>query len=180
MNMDYAEKLKQFNGTLKYKAEQRFLTSSIGAGKLKILDYGCGLGASVMRLNAYTNHCVHGFDIEKHNEEFSYTRPVDFDLYDVIYFMHSIAHIQYLEDVLKGLKVNLKPGGRIIVITPNLDWLNSFHSEEGYKPDHTVFKHYNMDSLSAVFKNAGFQIDLVGQFGEPSGYVNERIFLIAK
>jgi len=179
INMDYAEKLKQFNGTLKYNLEHKFLCSLIGNGKLKILDYGCGLGASVLKINAYTNHAAHGFDVEDYNPEFSYLKPYEFDTYDVIYFMHSIAHIQYLDVTLKKIKVFLKPGGRIIVVTPNRDWVEE-NKNDSYKPDPTVIKHFNQSELIDLFESCGFTIEQSGQFGQVSGIVNERIYLVAK
>jgi len=70
--MSYKEKLLQFNSTEKYKSEYKFLKGLLGSKPKTILDYGCGLGSNVMKLNSYTNHSVFGFDATEWNGDFYY------------------------------------------------------------------------------------------------------------
>lgn len=175
--MNYSEKLLKFNSTEKYRKEYKFLKGLLGTKKKVILDYGCGLGANVEKLNAYTEHIVFGYDVEFWNDSFTYSQISG--KYDVIYFMHSIAHIQYIEVLLSRLKYNLNPGGKVIVITPNRDWIEKIKNKE-YQPDKTVFRHYNQKELRQMFQDSGYSIEMIGQFGEEIDGINERIFMIAK
>lgn len=176
--MSYKEKLLQFNSTEKYKSEYKFLKGLLGSKPKIVLDYGCGLGSNVMKLNAYTEHQVMGYDVNEWDNNFYYINQLG--QYDTIYFMHSIAHVQYLEPLLRNLKANhLNKGGKVIVITPNKDWLEQAKNEN-YKPDTTVVKHFNQSELIELFESCGYSVKLSGQFGELKGNVNERIFLIAQ
>lgn len=176
--MDYKAKLIKFNSTEKYKKEYKFLKSLIGSKPKTVLDYGCGIGSNVDKLNAFTEHMVFGYDATKWNDDFTYIDSMG--EYDVVYFMHSIAHVQYVETLLSRIKLkNLNKGGKVIVITPNADWLKLNENPE-YIPDPTVFRHYNMETLSQLFNDCGYSIEMVGQFGQVTKGINERVFLIAK
>lgn len=175
--MNYSEKLLHFNSTEKYRKEYKFLKGLLGIKQKTILDYGCGLGTNVEKLNAYTEHIVFGYDAEKWSNSFPYIDVLG--KYDVIYFMHSIAHMQYIEHKLSKLREHLNPGGKVIVITPNKSWIEKVKNEN-YKPDPTVFKHYNQAELRKMFEDSGYTVDMIGQFGEEIDGVNERIFMIAK
>lgn len=175
--MDYKTKLEKFNSTEKYKKEYKFLKGLIGSKRKTVLDYGCGLGANVDKLNAFTEHIAFGYDATKWNDDFTYIESLT--QYDVIYFMHSIAHVQYVETLLSRLRKNINKGGKIIVITPNKQWLD-LNQNPNYIPDNTVFKHYDLDSLIKLFVDCGYSVDTCGQFGQVTNGINERIFLIAK
>jgi hypothetical protein len=115
-----------------------------------------------------------GLDYKIHNQDFGYLFKKDV-LQDwcVVYFMHSIAHIENIDSILKGLNTN-----SVVVITPNKDWLN-LQSKENYSPDKTVLNHYNQTELVELFESCGYSIESVGQFGEQTQGQNERIFLKA-
>lgn len=175
--MNYSEKLLKFNSTEKYRKEYKFLKGLLGTKRKVILDYGCGLGTNVEKLNAYTEHIVFGYDVEFWNDSFTYTSNLG--KYDVIYFMHSIAHMQYIEHRLSKLRDHLYPGGKVIVITPNREWIERIENKD-YKPDTTVFKHYNQRELKSMFEDSGYSVEMIGQFGEEIDGINERIFMIVK
>lgn len=174
--MDYKEKLRAFNSTEKYKSELVLLRSllrgwdAIYCGKL---DYGAGLcktaydlKADAYDVNDYKEHSVNYY-LDKLPEKH----------YDYIYFMHSLAHIPNPIEVLKDLKARYN--ATITVITPNAYWLMLQGNNE-YVPDPTVHKHYTMTQLRELFEEAGYEVTLLGQFGEETSGVNERIFLQAR
>ena len=177
--MDYKEKLRAFNSTEKYKRECEFLDKLLavdheyGNGEA-ILEYGCGLGMLADSLNA------DGFDVNNYNEYLKannyYLNTLPNNVYENIIFMHSIAHIPNPLDVLKDIKGY---NATITVITPNRYWLMQ-QSNRDYKPDPTVHKHYTLHELRELFEQAGYEVTLIGQFGELNNGVNERIFLQAK
>lgn len=167
--MQYKDKLDQFNQTEKYRTESEFLESLC---KGRILDYGCGTGQLAQKIGA------EGYDVKQYSMDFNYINT-PYDLYDTVYFMHSIAHIVNIYNVLLRLRENnLFPGSRIVVITPNKTWLEQVRNES-YKPDETVIEHFCQYRLEQLFIKAGFEIELQGQFGDRLGDHNERLFLVA-
>ena len=164
--MTYSNKLLNFNSSEKYLKELGFLRSLIG--DTEALDYGCGNGFAAELFKC------DGFDVTPHNPFFGYVDN-PFSYYETVYFMHSLAHIEDPETVLRAL--NLKPHGRVVVITPNLDWLKL--ASDDYEPDPTVISHFIGDDLDELFTKSGFKIINSGQFGQRIGLVNERLFLVA-
>ena len=143
--MDYKEKLKQFNSTDKYKNELKFLNNLVGRyGQHydNVLDYGAGLGtcAKYIQDNSRKDICVDMYDKEQWNEKANYITKEELEdgseTYEMVYFMHSFAHIQF--ENLDFIKKLLFPFGNkiVIVFTPNKDWLQNVDSTN-YNPDTT-------------------------------------------
>jgi hypothetical protein len=139
-----------------------------------VLDYGCGLGLTARQMGA------DGVDINNYNEVLPATKYWLGHLpnggYDDIYFMHSIAHIPNLRDILVELKHRYN--ARVTVITPNKYWL-MLQSNNDYVPDPTVHQHYTSTELRELFELSGYEVTIQGQFGEEKTGVNERLFLQA-
>jgi len=95
----------------------------------KILDLGCGSGMHASCLNSL-GYDVTGLDnIDKiHFNDFKYVNcdisknkiPFNNDTFDVIFCKSVIEHILYPEEFLNNCMDVLKPGGKIIILTP--DW----------------------------------------------------------
>jgi len=96
--------------------------------------------------------------------------------YKHITMNHVIAHIPNPIEVLKDLKQRYN--AKVTVITPNAYWL-MLQSNNSYKPDETVVKHYTQTQLRELFEEAGYTVTLCGQFGAETTGTNERIFLQA-
>lgn len=173
--MDYKDKLIKWNSTEKYHKELDFLKQLMPLSRVlwtRTLDYGCGLGYA-----AY-NMCADGYDVNDYKH-----KDIDIDYYltelpnkeyGYIYMMHSFSHLPNPKDVLRILRSKY-PGAIITVITPNKDWL-----DEGYNNDPTVVRHYTMNELKTIFEDCGYEVNLIGQFGELKNNINERIFLQTK
>lgn len=172
--MSYAEKLKQFNSTEKYKSELKFLKKFIGMSHKRVLDYGCGNGCAVESLQKF-GYNVYGCDINEHNFDFDYHDLQDTDNFNVVYFMHSLAHIENVKQLLNWYFFE---GKKVVVITPNADWLE-LNKNDFYKPDDSVVKHFKQSELVELFEGCGFRIEECGQFGKLTGNQNERLFLVA-
>jgi len=169
--MDYKDKLIKWNGTAKYLSEVKFLKGLVEHREYTSLDYGCGTGYCAALLGA------DGYDVNDYNEylaEDNYFNTLPEDHYDYIYFMHSFSHLPNPKDILRILRSKY-PGAIITVITPNKDWL-----DEGYNNDPTVVRHYTMNELKTIFEDCGYEVNLIGQFGELKNNINERIFLQTK
>jgi len=102
----------------------------------RILDAGCGEGALLtwLRDKGYAN--LHGFDLSPecvalcHRLELPFVRPFDLlriaewpeDGYDVIFLMDVVEHLpkERAAEVLEAARTKLRPGGCLIIQTPNL------------------------------------------------------------
>jgi hypothetical protein len=93
--------------------------------------------------------------------------------YESVYFMHSIAHIYGIKQVLETLKTK-----EVIVITPNIEWLK-LQMNFDYIPDSTVFKHFSKETLEELFILSGYDVNLSGQFGKKTENQCERLILKA-
>lgn len=173
--MDYKQKLIEWNSTAKYKKELLFLDNLLSCSFEygDILDYGCGIGTAMKFLYA------DGYDIndyfigDSEKRRRYYLNVLPDKKYQYVYFLHSFAHIPNPKDVLRILRGKY-PEATLTVITPNLDWL-----DKDYVGDETVIKHYNQKELKELFEECGYEVTLIGQFGEYKNGQNERIFLQA-
>lgn len=175
----YKEKLNAFNSTNKYKQEYELLKWLLNPKQNeKILDYGCGTGHVMRNLMSDTNATVFGYDVTDElyeGDPFYFKKSVWFEI-NKYYFMHSLAHIPNIEEVLRNQVYMSK--GCIVVITPNRLWIEQQDSRN-YTPDPTVFRHYSQKELKALFELCGYEIEMIGQFGSETNGFNERIFLKA-
>jgi len=172
----YQAKLKQFNSTEKYMNEVYYMTAKMDLYKgEKALDYGCGIGTMVDYLLTNTEALIRGYDrfIYFDSEPFWFNSSFHFQ-FDVVYFMHSIAHIEQLDKKLITLKELLKPGGEVYVLTPNKEWLDK-QDKTNYKPDPTVVQHYDADSLTKVFVECDYAVIEASTIND-----GERLFLKAE
>jgi SAM-dependent methyltransferase len=179
--MDYSERLKYFNSTDKYRRELKFLLGMIDYGYSEILDYGCGIGTAIhyiydTRKEHGKNVIVRGYDINNYFKE----RPnwlLDGEpqgQYHHITFIHSLAHIENVREVLISLKDNLVDKGKISVITPNKEWIDLVGDT---KSDPTVKEHFTSKTLSDLFMDCEYKQIQSGQFGERLENQHERLFI---
>ena len=180
---DYKQKLIEWNATEKYRKELDFLYMLINPqlGEF-ILDYGCGIMTALKIFNSREPGVFFGYDVVEYSDQI---HSYDMDLkrkYNTIYLNHSLAHIENAKDALIKLRENLKEGGKIVIVTPNYEWLDT-----GYIGDPTVICHYNLETLSKLVESAGYKIDQIGEFGTIKKNIHqhnrlncERLFIVAK
>lgn len=154
-----------------------FMTDMMHIDNHRVLDYGCGIGTFVEHLISNTDGQIYGYDVRPYFDDmpFWFRYEVYFRFHKV-YFMHSIAHIDDLEQRLEELKEFLQPRAEIFVLTPNKIWLD-YMTNDNYKPDNTVVKHRTQGELIQIFTDSGYKIIQSGQFGEYKEGQNERIYL---
>ena len=153
----YRARLMRFNQTPAYQYELDQLRKRLKEGA-KILDYGCGTGYAVEQFRS-DGFDVYGYDrfryVEGRPEWYRTSYPF---LFDQVYFMHSFAHIDDIDDVLYRLRPMMNDGGGLIVITPNRVYLDYLVSAPGYVPDTTVVEHFDMKHIVDVIEGAGWSV----------------------
>jgi len=183
----YLQRLNSWNSSQKYLQEVKFLELLLDPSDDDvILDYGCGTGYCIKLLSKNSKAKYYGFDI---NKFFGGKKSPDWFLdslqteikFSKIYFMHSIAHIENISEVLQNIKKLLKNNGHIYVITPNKEFDDYFKmiKDPNYQPDPTVVKHYTIEEIVNLIESSGYYVEVVGQFGKKVNNFQERIFTIA-
>jgi len=182
---DYCKRLRDWNNSEQYKSEIDFLNSLLQIhGNDKVLDYGCGIGTAIKMLSEkHPQAQIYGFDVNRFEERVVddfYIRSEFYFQFDRIYFMHSLAHIPDLVNMLQRLYDFQKPNAKLVVITPNYDWLWLKNGHKDVKSDSTVICHFTMKSLKDTFLEAGYEIEMSGMYGNLLGQQAERLYLVAK
>lgn len=140
--------------------------------KKKLLDIGCGNGQFIRRM-ATLGWETEGVDVDKKAVDYCVSKGLtvhygnleDIKLkencYDVITLNHVIEHLVSVEDMLHEIYRILKPGGKLIISTPNSNsWLfkRVFH-EAWYcldPPRHLNI--FNLQNLAKIVQSTGFKI----------------------
>ncbi|MCX6695317.1 MAG: class I SAM-dependent methyltransferase [Candidatus Altiarchaeota archaeon] len=141
----------------------------------RVLDIGCGRGKLLARLKSSgmevygieldpdrVKECVEkGLnvvqgDIEKYNTK-------NLGQFDTIAMTSLIEHLENPLAVLNKVKANLKPDGRLVLLTPNVNWfLWHIYGLLGktpfawISPDHTQFWDYT--TFRCFLEKAGYEI----------------------
>lgn len=178
-------------------------TAVVGCGSLDILDVGCAQATLAITL-AEQGHRVTAVDIRPHFLEYAQSRHTSGDVrfvkanvledeipgtYDLIFANQIIEHLVYPKTLVARLKALLRPGGRLVVTTPNCDYLVSHlpsYRELGNPADweHMQFTAdgdghfyaYLSSELEQVFEQAGMRQVHVRFFETPwiSGHMKVR------
>lgn len=137
-------------------------------GSLDMLDAGCGTGRLCQLLAPYGT--VLGLDVADiaiqlcHKRGLENVRKADLNTaelgrepYDVITSMDVLYHAAITDEdsILSGFYHALKPGGVLLINLPAFPFLMSSHD----KAIHTR-RRYRRPELTAMLKNAGFEIEL--------------------
>ena len=170
---------------------------------LDILDVGCAQGTLALKL-AEAGHRVIAVDIRQAFLDYAATRyeygnvsfvcgnVLDLELdrsFDLIFANQIVEHLVYPLDMVKRLKILLNPGGRLVITTPNgqyvmnklpfftelgdpAQWENKQFTADG---DGHFFA-YHADELKQIFFEAGFKNVTINFFETPwiSGHMKLR------
>jgi 2-polyprenyl-3-methyl-5-hydroxy-6-metoxy-1,4-benzoquinol methylase len=146
---------------------------------LRILDVGCGTGLNAALLSAQ-GHDVYGIDLSPIAIEKFRAKglkgsvinietgpiPLPANSFDLVYASEVIEHCVDTTGFLRNLGTLLKPGGTLLLSTPNsafwayrLMALIGLAVSEYQHPGHVRF--FSQQSLSAAIKKAGFDVAAV-------------------
>lgn len=146
-----------------------------GDWRKRVLDVGCGSGNLLHTLNQLGWECV-GFEpdpaaasaaskrcnLKIYEKDFSsilkYEKP-----FDLITSSHVIEHLLDPIQDLKNYSKLLQPGGKIIIVTPNIESLGSFwFNESWYALDPPRHLHlFSKKTLAHCIEQAGLEIDFI-------------------
>ena len=133
-----------------------------------LLEVGCGYGFLLDEATPYFDYRV-GIDLSAAVERAAgradcvYQGDLDAlpaqERFDCIILVSVIEHVHSPVDYLRTLRERLRPGGKVVVATPNVDsisrrLLGSRWPAFQVVPEHVSF--YNGPTLSALLKRAGF------------------------
>ena len=174
-----------------------------GKGKLDILDIGCAQGTLALLL-AERGHRVSALDIRQHFLDYAARRyergelrfvcgnamEVDFSQrFDLIFANQIIEHLIYPLEFTKRVAGWLKPDGRLVMTTPNADYLKNDLPTFSELGDPTLYEHrqftadgdghffaYKAAELREVFERSGLGRVTVRYFETPfiSGHLKVR------
>lgn len=146
-----------------------------GEERGRVLDIGCGNGGLLFNLKQLGWECV-GFEMDVKAAETARNRygiPVyvgNLDLlqqkekpFDVITSKHVIEHLIDPIAELNIYKQLLRPGGKMIIATPNMDSLGSkwFNSSWLAMDPPRHFHIFNKGTLRRCLENAGLRVDSI-------------------
>lgn len=180
-----------------------YLRLAGNGSRLDILDIGCAQGTLALML-AERGHEVWAVDIRQRFLDYAASRyergdvhficgnALELDIgqrFDLIFANQIVEHLVHPLEFTKRLVRWLKPGGRLVVTTPNADYIKSdlpSFSELGDPAEHEHrqftadgdghFFAYRAAELTEVFEKAGLEGVTVRYFESPfiSGHVKVR------
>lgn len=158
------EEREQFLADLDYVLEY---LKTVKPGR--ILDVGCGLGWLLSALPETWEK--HGLEVSRVAAEFAgkfgkifhgplNSSPYEDNLFDVIFMHQVIEHVAKPEDDIKVLRRILKPGGILILGTPDFDSGCARLFRENYRllHDQTHIRLFSNDSMHRFLRDLGFRI----------------------
>ncbi len=145
----------------------------------RVLDVACGNGSFGEWFMSRLDAEMYGIDYSPvavdtcHEKGYREVRTVDLDkekipfendFFDLIVLSAVVEHIMSPEDVLKQACRRLKPGGRVIVLTPNISWIANRLLFAMGRWDHVLMggtkghiSYMNQRQLTHALTGAGFQ-----------------------
>jgi len=195
--VDWYEKQDSFTarGILRYKIYRDYHKKFLKLYKnlppnIKVLDLGCGISEFIAELQK--RGCeVWGVDFDKNFIEIAkknfnlknvYTmsfddffQKQDIPQFDIITFFEVIEHLDNPLKFIQNAKKILKPGGKIILSTPERERLLVNLAHLDFPPHHLT--RWNREAVSNLFKKINFgisHIEHIGQFGCLMSAINEK------
>jgi len=155
----------------------------------KLLDVGCGNGKKLETLKNLGWHAT-GTDLDPKAVEFAKSKGLDVmcgslaelnfhtDEFDAITMNHVIEHAHDPIELLRECRRILKPGGKLVLVTPNTMGLASQTFKNfwrGWEPPRHLFI-YSPGSMESLLKQAGFVKHAVKTttHGAPHQYMASR------
>jgi len=154
----------------------------------RILDVGCGDGFHLNLLRQYgkSSWNPEGIDMDKRAIEMAHksgltvhrgsveTIDLPANTYDLAFIVQTIEHVEKPDEVLKGIRKLLKPGGRLVIVTDNTDSLDFKFCKKSYWGGYHFPRHWNLfnkNSLAKLAAKTGFEVVSLGTQVSPVNWV---------
>ena len=160
---------------------------TIGSGRKKILDVGCGEGRflSILKEFGSSDWELVGMDLDRKAVErcrqrgfrAEVSRIEDFrpaDRFDVVIMFQLIEHVEDPRVIAKQVHSILNPGGFFIVETPNPAGLDYQWFKKSYWGHYHFPRHWNLfstDHLEKIFTQSGFRVVEAKPILSPASWV---------
>ena len=137
-----------------------------------VLDIGCGLGRNLLHLGGNgvgIDHNRHSIDVARQRgltaftpEEFHSSLYASEERFDSILLAHVAEHLtpQEFIAILGGYLYYLRPGGRVVIITPQ---------ERGFRSDPTHVTFMDFKKIAEITKECGLLVKAQYSFPFPRG-----------
>ena len=144
---------------------------------MRVLDYGCGDCTSLLELRALGAEPV-GIEVDPTVRDLATQLGVRVHVgplaqlpdadgsFDAVTLSQVIEHVTDPEDLLRGLRAKLKPGGRLVLTTPNSRALSRALLGKRWLHWHIPFhqNHFNAGALRRMLGRVGFDVERVSTF----------------
>ena len=210
----YINKIKHFSKNKKWLEEVSLIFSKIPFNFLKkknlsVLDLGCNAGYGTELISHKYSIKIKGIDVNKEyinhankilveskNDYRDYDGskiPFQSNSFDIVYSFHVIGHVQNIDIFFQEIYRVLKPGGYLLIITPNARYkffafIDSIINN--YKPDQSVLRYWFMNELVNKIKEKNFLCEKSLYYGEipkiikflniSSNNLKDRILLVSR
>jgi SAM-dependent methyltransferase len=160
-----------------FLARRRILKSLIGrvvrppAKKARVLEVGCGTGHNLAMLKKFgkldaceLDPCARALASKRLKREVKDARLPDLSMfdcgtYDLVALLDVLEHVRDDADSLRAIHRRLKPGGALLLTVPANPWMWSAHDAA-----HHHFRRYSKKQLATLFRQTGFEIQLLSYF----------------
>jgi len=165
-----------------------------GGWRNRLLDYGCGNGQFLGQMKNIGWDVV-GYELDKQaakvaSDSFSinvytgnFSEVAEKEgLFDVITLSHVIEHLPDPEHILQECKKKLKPGGKLVIVTPNFESLGSRYFKEYWRPLETPRHLYlfNTQTLSKIAEKTNMSVQKIWTHSDSASGIWRRSTVIRK
>ena len=118
----------------------------------RFLDYGCGQGLFLRFVREMGYQNGHGYDLYSSITEFRNPQALQKEAYDYILAQDLLEHVEHPRELLRELDSYLRPGGHILIGTPNADDIKLKRHRDYWNQLHPPYHlHiYNRKTLEAL------------------------------
>lgn len=156
-----------------YYLRVKQITQIVNNANVKILDYGCGSGKLVAKLNEFGYSTI-GYEPSvgarniTNRQHIPVYGKINVSLrsLDLVMFWHSLEHTENPGEVIKKIKPLLKNKGKLLIAVPNIDtWEFKIAKDKWFHysfPLHLT--HFTPKAMTMMLNNNGFEVQDIDFF----------------
>ena len=151
---------------ISFKKRLRIMRGVLGPRTGRLLDYGCSTG-NFMEIAHAQGYTVIGSELYKvstaicRRKGFTINKNIAKRSFDVIHASDIIEHVHDVKAYLAELRALLKPGGAVVISTPDFD--NFIARKTQVKPLEHLY-YFTKATLADTLRTAGFRVRYIKNF----------------